>query len=226
MASPEDNQKTSGLSVRIVSAAVLAPVVLGAVYAGSFFFVILVAAAGLIMAYEWNRLCDGLLGWRLVGALYIGIPCWALLSLRADPVAGRDTLFWLLAVVWAADTGAYTFGRLIGGPKLAPVISPNKTWAGLAGGIGMAAIVGVGAALLLDQAAVLTLAGLSALIGAVSQGGDLVESWVKRHFGVKDTGSIIPGHGGLLDRVDGLLTAAVGVAILSAVGKGSILTWT
>jgi phosphatidate cytidylyltransferase len=226
MASPEDNQKTSGLSVRIVSAAVLAPVVLGTVYAGSYFFVILVAAAGLIMAYEWNRLCDGLLGWRFVGALYIGIPCWALLSLRADPVAGRDTLFWLLAVVWAADTGAYTFGRLIGGPKLAPVISPNKTWAGLAGGIGMAAIVGVGAALLLDQAAVLTLAGLSALIGAVSQGGDLVESWVKRHFGVKDTGSIIPGHGGLLDRVDGLLTAAVGVAILSAVGKGSILTWT
>jgi phosphatidate cytidylyltransferase len=226
MASPEDNQKTSGLSVRIVSAAVLAPVVLGTVYAGSYFFVILVAAAGLIMAYEWNRLCDGLIGWRLVGALYIGIPCWALLSLRADPVAGRDTLFWLLAVVWAADTGAYTFGRLIGGPKLAPVISPNKTWAGLAGGIGMAAIVGVGAALLLDQAAVLTLAGLSALIGAVSQGGDLVESWVKRHFGVKDTGSIIPGHGGLLDRVDGLLTAAVGVAILSAVGKGSILTWT
>ncbi|MBL4691316.1 MAG: phosphatidate cytidylyltransferase [Rhodospirillales bacterium] len=226
MASPEDNQKTSGLSVRIVSAAVLAPVVLGTVYAGSYFFVILVAAAGLVMAYEWNRLCDGLLGWRLVGALYIGLPCWALLSLRADPVAGRDTLFWLLAVVWAADTGAYTFGRLIGGPKLAPVISPNKTWAGLAGGISMAAIVGVGAALLLDQTAVLTLAGLSALIGAVSQGGDLIESWVKRHFGVKDTGSIIPGHGGLLDRVDGLLTAAVGVAILSAVGKGSILTWT
>jgi len=226
MASPEDNQKTSGLSVRIVSAAVLAPVVLGTVYAGSYFFVILVAAAGLVMAYEWNRLCDGLLGWRLVGALYIGLPCWALLSLRADPVAGRDTLFWVLAEGWAADTGAYTFGRLIGGPKLAPVISPNKTWAGLAGGISMAAIVGVGAALLLDQTAVLTLAGLSALIGAVSQGGDLIESWVKRHFGVKDTGSIIPGHGGLLDRVDGLLTAAVGVAILSAVGKGSILTWT
>ena len=126
----------------------------------------------------------------------------------------------------AADTGAYAFGRLIGGPKLAPFISPNKTWAGLAGGIGMAAIIGVGSALLLNHKAILMLAGLSALLGAVSQAGDLVESWVKRHFGVKDTGNIIPGHGGLLDRVDGLLVAALGVAIIGVTGLGGILIWT
>ncbi|NQV84376.1 MAG: phosphatidate cytidylyltransferase [Rhodospirillales bacterium] len=225
MAPPEDNPKPGGLNARVISAAILAPVVLAIVYGGTPFFEILVTAAALIMAYEWNRLCGGRPGWLLVGALYIGLPCWALLSLRADSVAGRETLFWLLAVVWSADTGAYAFGRLIGGPKLAPFISPNKTWAGFVGSIGSAAIVGVATALALDLTAVLTLAGWSALIGAVSQGGDLVESWVKRHFSVKDTGSIIPGHGGLLDRVDGLLTAAVGVAIFSIVGEGSILTW-
>jgi len=226
MAPPEAETKSSGLIVRVISAAVLAPVVLGAVYAGSPYFEILVAVAALIMAYEWNRLCSGRMGWMVVGVFYIGLPCLAMLSLRADPAHGRETLFWLLAVVWAADTGAYAFGRLIGGPKLAPFISPNKTWAGLAGGIGMAAIIGVGSALLLNHKAILMLAGLSALIGAVSQAGDLIESWVKRHFGVKDTGNIIPGHGGLLDRVDGLLVAALGVAIIGVTGLGGILIWT
>lgn len=226
MAPPEANTKSSGLIVRVISAAVMAPMVLGTVYVGSPFFETLVVAAALIMAYEWNRLCVGRMGWLIAGAFYIGLPCWALLSLRADPSHGRETLFWLLAVVWATDTGAYAFGRLIGGPKLAPIISPNKTWAGLAGGIGMAAIIGVVSALVADHQAVLMLAGWSALTGAVSQSGDLVESWVKRHFGVKDTGTIIPGHGGLLDRVDGLLVAALFVAIIDAMGMGGILTWT
>ena len=234
MAPPEGNPKSSGLSVRVVSAAVLAPVVLWVVHAGTPFFEILVIAAAAIMAYEWNRLCSGLTGgrsggravWLASGVVYIGLPCLALLFLRATPEFGRETLFWLLAIVWAADTGAYAFGRLIGGPKLAPVISPNKTWAGLTGGIGLAALAGVGAALFLEKPDVLVLAGWSALIGAVSQGGDLVESWVKRHFKVKDTGSIIPGHGGMLDRVDGLLAAALAVAIINAAGQGSLLTWT
>ena len=225
MAPPEAKTNSGGLIVRIMSAAVLAPLVLIIVYAGSPFFEIFVGLAALIMAYEWRRLCGNRIGWQIFGGLYIGLPCLALLSLRADPVHGRETLFWLLAVVWVADTGAYAFGRLIGGPKLAPVVSPNKTWAGLAGGICMAAIIGVASALILDHEAVLTLAGWSALIGAVSQAGDLVESWVKRHFEVKDTGSIIPGHGGLLDRVDGLLVAALGVAIIGALGQGGILKW-
>ncbi|MBT3306044.1 MAG: phosphatidate cytidylyltransferase [Alphaproteobacteria bacterium] len=225
MAPPEGNPNPGGFNIRVVSAAILAPVVLAVVYGGTPFFEVLIAAAALIMAFEWNRMCDGRPGWLVVGAFYIGIPCWALLSLRADPVAGRETLFWLLAIVWSADTGAYAFGRLIGGPKLAPFISPNKTWAGFAGGVGSAAIVGIATALAMELTAILPLAGWSALIGAVSQGGDLVESWVKRHFSVKDTGTIIPGHGGLLDRVDGLLIAAIGVFLISLVGEGSILTW-
>ncbi len=217
MAPPEAKTGSSGLIVRVISAFVLAPVVLATVYAGSPFFEALVGAAALILAYEWNRLCGGRMGWLIAGAFYIGLPCWALLLIRADPAHGRETLFWLLAVVWASDTGAYAFGRLIGGPKLAPVISPNKTWAGLAGGISMAAVIGVGSAFILDHTAILALAGWSALTGAVSQAGDLVESWVKRHFGVKDTGNLIPGHGGLLDRVDGLLVAALGVAAIFAI---------
>ncbi len=226
MAPPEADPKTGDMKTRIISALVAAPIVLAAIYFGSPVFEILVALAALILAFEWNRLCNGRAAWLVAGLFYIIVPCLALLELRADPAHGRDTLLWLFAVVWAADTGAYAFGRLIGGAKLAPVISPNKTWAGLIGGIGMAGAAGGLTALILDSAGLFTLAGWSAAIGAVSQAGDLVESWVKRHFGVKDTGAILPGHGGLFDRVDGLLAAAVAVALIEASAKGSILTWT
>jgi phosphatidate cytidylyltransferase len=226
MAPLEGDPKTGDMTTRVISAVVVAPVALAAAYFGSPFFEILVAFAALILAFEWNRLCKGRVAWLVAGLFYIGVPCWALLDLRAGSAHGRDTLLWLFAVVWAADTGAYAFGRLIGGAKLAPVISPNKTWAGLVGGIGMAGAAGGGAALILGSAGLFTLAGWSAIIGAVSQGGDLAESWVKRHFGVKNTGAILPGHGGLFDRVDGLLAAAVAVALIEASAKGSILTWT
>ena len=144
---------------------------------------------------------------QALGALYIGVPYIALVWLRADSANGLVTLFWLLGIVWATDTGALFAGRSIGGPKLAPVISPNKTWAGLAGGMLAAAAVGVGYALWLGSPV-----GLAALISGglavVAQAGDLAESLVKRHFGVKDSGTIIPGHGGVFDRVDGLLAVA------------------
>jgi phosphatidate cytidylyltransferase len=141
------------------------------------------------------------------GALYIGLPYVALVWLRDDASAGLATLFWLLAVVWATDTGAMFAGKTIGGPKLAPAISPNKTWAGLAGGMLAAAAVGVAFALALDappDVAALISAGLA----VVAQAGDLGESLVKRHFSVKDSGTLIPGHGGVFDRVDGLLAVA------------------
>jgi len=222
MALPEAKGQKKNLFVRIISAAVLAPVVLITVYIGTPLFEILLALASLIMAYEWGKLCEGRIGWLIVGFFYIGLPCLSLLSLRANPVYGQEILFWLLSVVWAADTGAYTFGRLIGGWKLAPIISPNKTWAGLTGGISLAAITGVLIALLLDLEITLILFGLSALVGALSQAGDLAESWFKRYFKVKDSGSLIPGHGGLLDRVDGLLVAAIVVAIINYLSQNSI----
>lgn len=156
---------------------------------------------------------------QALGALYIGIPFVALVWLRADPAAGAVTVFWLLGVVWATDTGALFAGRGIGGPKLAPVISPNKTWAGLAGGMLAAALVG--AAFALWHGAPVALAALvSAGLAVVAQGGDLAESLVKRHFGVKDSGTIIPGHGGIFDRVDGLLAVAPVWALVALVDAG------
>lgn len=109
---------------------------------------------------------------------------------------------------------------------MSPVISPNKTWSGLLGGLVSAGVVGALTAVILEKDGVMVLAVLSAAIGLISQAGDLAESWVKRHFRVKDTSGIIPGHGGMFDRVDGLLAAAVAVAVIGAVGKGGILTWT
>ena len=158
------------------------------------------------------------------GALYIGIPVVALLWLRHDPVHGMVTIFWLLAVVWATDTGALFAGRAIGGPKLAPSISPNKTWSGFLGGLAVAGIVSVIAALWYGAAAVLPIVLTGVALSVVSQLGDLLESRVKRYLDVKDSGSIIPGHGGLFDRVDGLLAAAPALAaVYLAIGGGSVL---
>ena len=214
-----------GLAPRIASAIILAPLALVAVYFGTPFFEILIGTGALVLAWEWNRLCAGRFFWRSWGFIYIAGPCWSLIYLRSDPAFGIETLFWLFTVVWAADTGAYACGRLIGGPKLAPVISPNKTWAGLLGGLGAAGIVGVVTAMILEKESGMALAGWSAAVGAVSHAGDLGESWLKRHFGVKDMGNILPGHGGLFDRVDGLLAAAVAVAVISVLGESGILIW-
>lgn len=142
--------------------------------------------------------------WLVLGTLYIGGGCLAFLWLRNVPAEGRNLVFWLLAVVWATDIGAYFAGRGIGGPRLAPRISPNKTWAGLFGGMLAAGLVGVLAAGFLGREATLLVVG-GMVLALIAQGGDLLESWTKRHFGVKDSSHIIPGHGGILDRVDGLL---------------------
>ena len=145
--------------------------------------------------------------------------------LRNGPGMGRETIFWLLGLVWASDCGAYAFGRLIGGPKLAPSVSPNKTWAGLFGAIICASLAGAAAAAILELEGFWLLALISAILGAAAQAGDLLESWVKRRFGVKDAGSLIPGHGGFLDRADALIVAVVITALITAVGEGSMLTW-
>jgi phosphatidate cytidylyltransferase len=142
--------------------------------------------------------------WIGLGTLYIGFACLSFLWLRGVPAEGRNLVFWLLAVVWATDIGAYFAGRGIGGPKLAPMISPNKTWAGLIGGALSAGLVGVLTAGLLGQDAMLLVVG-GMVLAVVAQGGDLLESWCKRRFGMKDSSHLIPGHGGILDRVDGLL---------------------
>ncbi len=164
--------------------------------------------------------------WISLGPVYIGVPVVCLIWLRGEDNAGLVAILWLLASVWATDTGAYFAGRLIGGPKLAPRFSPNKTWAGLFGAMASAALVGVAAARLVPAgppAGTLALSG--AILAVVAQAGDLLESAVKRRFGAKDSGTLIPGHGGLFDRVDGLLTAAVALALLQWASGGTALVW-
>lgn len=152
--------------------------------------------------------------WALIGPLYIGIPAIALIWLRQQP-DGTVWVMWLMGVVIATDIGGYAAGRTIGGPKLSPRISPKKTWAGLIGGMTGAAIVGLIAAPFLGIGG-LALLLLSAVLAVWEQVGDLFESGIKRHFGAKDSGTIIPGHGGVLDRVDGLLFVAPAVALIAA----------
>lgn len=165
--------------------------------------------------------------WVAAGALYIGLPLLAVVWLRSDETLGRQTVIWMLGVVWAADIGAYAAGKTIGGPKLAPSISPNKTWAGLLGAVAAAGVAGAACASWTGAEGLVGLALASALLGLVSQGGDLLESAMKRRFNVKDSSNMIPGHGGLLDRVDALLAAAVAVAVanLLGAGRGHVLTW-
>ncbi|AHE54556.1 phosphatidate cytidylyltransferase [Sphingomonas sanxanigenens] len=149
------------------------------------------------------------------GAPYIALPVLSLLFVRDEP-GGLMLAAWTLALVWATDIGAYFAGRLIGGPKIAPSVSPNKTWAGLAGGMVAALVTG----LLFHVLGGLTigLALASAPLAAVAQAGDFFESALKRNAGVKDSGTILPGHGGVLDRLDGLVPVSVVVALILAAG--------
>jgi phosphatidate cytidylyltransferase len=163
--------------------------------------------------------------WFMAGVPYVAFPAAALVLIRVDPDNGRAALFWIIAMVVAADTGGYLVGRTVGGPKLAPRISPNKTWSGLGGAVLGAALAGLCTAFILNHTNVWMLTLISAGIGLLEQGGDLVESAFKRHFGVKDTSQIIPGHGGVLDRVDGLLAVAVAVLVINLWAGGSVLAW-
>jgi phosphatidate cytidylyltransferase len=166
--------------------------------------------------------------WLGFGVLYIGLAAVALIHLRGDAAAGRLNVLFLFVTVWASDIGAYAAGRWLGGPKLAPSVSPNKTWSGAAGGLLSAVAVGAAAAYLMAAAGspvptgrVLLVAGG---IGVLAQAGDFFESWIKRRFDVKDSSTLIPGHGGLLDRLDGVLAAAPAAAVLGVLlGPGEAL---
>jgi phosphatidate cytidylyltransferase len=163
--------------------------------------------------------------WTAAGPLYIGLPAIALIWLRGYDDPGRMLILWLLLTVWATDIGAFFAGRMIGGPLLAPRISPKKTWAGLIGAIASAGIVGALAGTVCREAPpTALLAACGAALAIVAQAGDLGESWVKRRFGAKDSSRLIPGHGGLFDRVDGLIAAAVVLALWQGL-TGGALSW-
>jgi phosphatidate cytidylyltransferase len=168
--------------------------------------------------------------WAAAGMFYAAALLVPIVMLRNDSAYGLVAVLWLFAVVWAGDTGAYFAGRAIGGPKLAPAVSPNKTWSGAIGG----AVAGVAAGMLVLLAAGFQLRPMHILVAlvvsAAAQAGDLVESAIKRHFGVKDASNLIPGHGGLMDRVDGLLFAASAALAIGVLRGGSapasgLLSW-
>ena len=151
-----------------------------------------------------------------LGALYAGLPAVALVWLRGADMLGLLAVLFLLLAVWATDTGAYFAGRQFGGPKLMPRVSPNKTWSGLIGGVAAAGVVGLAFALLAKAGLHPGRMTVTAMVlGLVSQAGDLFESALKREYGVKDASTLIPGHGGFMDRIDGLAAAAVIAAIFA-----------
>lgn len=271
--------KRGDLRKRALSAAVLGPLVLGAVYAGGWIFHAAVMVGAVLAVREWVRMiAPGPLGRsftlscaaillvmaihllagplpalgaglalslvmalvpgigsarvrgddRLVAAFgipYVGVSCVALIWLRDDPSAGMVLIYFLLLVVWANDIGAYVVGKAIGGPRLAPSISPAKTWAGFYGGVAAAALVGGAVALVWGSGAPLVVTALGGLLAVVGQGGDLFESAMKRRYRVKDSGGLIPGHGGLLDRIDGLLAAAPALALFQVLVGASLAWW-
>jgi phosphatidate cytidylyltransferase len=259
---------------RVISALVMGPVVLLAVYEGGLAYMFMAMVLGFLGLCEWLRMADpnahrhvvifahaallvtlgigyfqpvlgalaGIVlvlilfllaardhedraGWIAVGLPYMGGFGLAFLYLRNVPGIGDELVYYLLATVWGTDIGAYIAGRLIGGPKLAPAISPNKTWAGLFGGMALAALFGYAVAALCGARQPLAAGGFAIAIAVISQLGDLFESYIKRRAGVKESGDLIPGHGGVLDRIDGLIFAAVFFVLFQAAMQASLQWW-
>ena len=207
----------SELLVRSIAAFVMAVVALIAAFLGGYVFAILIAIAAGAMFVEWRRLTASWgTGWMVAGFVYALLPALALLWLRDRAPQGLELVFWVFIVTWTTDIGAFFAGRAIGGPRLAPSISPNKTWAGLIGGMVSAGLAGW--AWVEYVKLPLSLLWLAPAFAAAAQGGDLFESWLKRRAGAKDSGTMLPGHGGILDRLDGLVVVATLTALFQIGG--------
>ncbi|WP_353654313.1 phosphatidate cytidylyltransferase [Azospirillum sp. A1-3] len=268
---PAKPSRAGDLKVRVLSALVMAPVVLGAVWIGGWVFHALIAFGSVVAVSEWTSIVPStrrlparimaavgilvavmaqiaagpaaglgaaaafavltaivgggadrnLLGF---GVLYVAVGMAGLMWLRDLPESGLSLFLFVLIAIWATDIGAYAAGRSIGGPKLAPRISPKKTWAGLIGGMASSALFGWLVALAFGAARPDIALAVGAAVAVVGQAGDLFESAIKRRYNVKDSGQLIPGHGGILDRIDGLLAAAPVLALFHA-AVGSVLSW-
>ncbi|MCB2113009.1 MAG: phosphatidate cytidylyltransferase [Parvularculaceae bacterium] len=252
------------LALRIASAMLLAPLAVGASWAGGSAFAGLVAFLSVLMAYEWARMIErdeltpvfyalaigaaaamvlaaaeryagayavcavsalaagagSMRGarrplWAGLGAFYFIAPSIALIWLREDVADGRGLVLLLFAIVWSADTGGYIGGRLIGGPRISPAISPAKTWAGAIGGLMAGAFAtAIGAPVFFGEPARAVHLIVGAVLGVASISGDMAESGIKRRFAIKDMSGFIPGHGGVLDRLDGMIFVTTAVTLV------------
>ena len=205
----------------------MAPIALIAAWLGGPLFVVFWVVAGSIVLWEWSRLVVhaklrgfSLVDWLAAGVAYAAVLMFAPLILRRDPAHGFAAIGFLFAVVWATDIAAYFAGRALGGPLLWPAVSPKKTWSGAIGGMLGGIAAGVLTVKLLGLAVAPMLVLVAGVLSVIAQAGDLLESAVKRHFGAKDAGSIIPGHGGVMDRLDGFLTAAAAAAMVGLIRGG------
>lgn len=154
-------------------------------------------------------------GLSALGVFYVGVPAISLLWMRSDEPFGFMAVLFIFAVVWSSDTAAYAAGRTIGGPKLWPAVSPNKTWAGFLGALSAGAISGIVFAALVPQADSVRLVLLGIALAFIAQAGDLAESALKRHFHLKDASDLIPGHGGFMDRMDSIVAVAIAAGLLA-----------
>lgn len=233
----------SDLGVRTLSSVAMMSVAIGAIWLGGYAFMALILLVGLGVYWEFAKLAlafarnmPARIIWLVGGLLYVGLACFTLLLFSA-PFFGMTPTIMLIAGVIGTDVGAYFAGRTFGGPKIAPGISPSKTWSGLLGGM-----VGAGLMMIAIQAAMFAFRGgnagngdvyltygwprlalAGAALAVVAQIGDFFESWMKRRAGVKDSGRLIPGHGGLFDRTDGLIAVAfvAGLITVSQSAMGS-----
>src|SRR5690349_6936031 len=210
------------LATRTAVGIILMAIALTSALLGGTAFAVLVALIATIMYVEWTRMVGRWgFAWKFFGFFYCLFPAVSLLWIRERAEyegvgTGFDLLIWVFLVVWATDIGAYFAGRAIGGPKLAPSISPNKTVSGLIGGVICAALMAGAWVYYVGLPPILL--SLAVLFGAAAQMGDLFESGLKRQAGVKDSGTWLPGHGGLLDRLDGLVPVAILTAALLIMG--------
>jgi phosphatidate cytidylyltransferase len=205
------------LAVRTISGIVMIAIAITAAIAGGYVFAIFAALAATAIYYEWTRIVRGWgLGWRIAGFFYALLPALSLLWIRDRSADKLDLLLWVFIVTWSTDIGAYFVGRAIGKRKLAPSISPGKTVEGLVGGVIAATLLGGAWGFVLELPPALFV--LAPIFALSAQAGDLFESWMKRRAGLKDSGSWLPGHGGLLDRLDGLVPVAVLTALAQLSG--------
>jgi len=221
----------SNLILRVISSLVLAPIAVLVAWVGGVPFVVFWTVAASIVLWEWSALAKNsslvgksfgwFSGWMIAGLVYAGVLLLAPIVLRRDPALGFVAIMFLFAIVWVTDIVAYFVGRALGGPKLWPAVSPKKTWSGAVGGT----LGGVAVGLLVVKLAGLVVAPMLVIVALVlsiaAQAGDLLESAIKRHFGAKDASQLIPGHGGLMDRLDGFLTA-VAAAVMVGLLRGGL----
>ncbi len=200
---------SSNLRTRTISGIVMLLTGIAAICFFKTLFFLLVVAITILMTFEWLELTKSAANkekqkWNLIGFFYILLPMFAVLKLRE---IDSNILLWMFAIISATDIFAYFAGKSFGGAKLMPSVSPNKTWSGLAGGVVASIVIGFLSSFMFEGG-IFFFIFISIFLSLVEQGSDLLESKLKRIFGVKDSGSIIPGHGGVLDRFDGIMLVA------------------